>query len=253
MIKFTVHEGIATVVMDAPPVNAQSSQFCSRLVEIFGMLNDLPEARAVLLTGAGKNFSAGADIREYGRGTAPGTRSMQFALRREAYFSITNCHKPVVAAVNGAALGAGLGLALCCDIMIATEQTVVGLPEIDVGMIGGGRHAMRAFPYSLVRRLVLTGDRITGPELYRRGLVEACVPPEELMAVALDMARKLASKSPVAMRYAKRALGVAEQLGFKEGFRYEQEMSAEILDHPDSIEAINAFFEKRLPRFGEGR
>lgn len=245
-----VEDGVAVVLMDAPPLNLQSSEFCRQFCETFDDINRMEEIRSVVLTGAGKAFSAGADVREYGRGSkTTGERATQFRLRREAYFSVIDCDKPVIAAINGPSIGAGLGLAVCCDILVASESTVVGFPEIDVGLIGGARHAMRAFPYSLVRRMILCGDLITGEELYRRGIVEACLPQDQLMPFALDMARKLAAKGPVAMRRTKKAIGIVEQLEFKEGFRFEQDVNADFIDHSESLEALDAFLDKRKPMF----
>lgn len=250
LIKLNVSDGVALVTMDAPPVNAQSDEFLRQIAEVFDRLNDMTGARAIVLTGAGKIFSAGGDLKEQAsRSREDGALWAHFRLAREANLAIVDSRKPVIAAINGPALGGGLGLAVCCDILIASESAVVGLPEIDVGQMGGVSHLMRAFPYSLTRRLFLTGDRISGEELYRRGIVEACVPDDQLMPYAMDMARRLASKSPVAMRLAKQAIGTVGHVGFKDGYRFEQGLTAELAEHPDALEAMKAFIEKRPPRF----
>lgn len=157
--------------------------------------------------------------------------------------------KPVIAALNGPALGAGLAVAASCDILVASETASLGLPEIDVGLIGGGRHAQRLFPHSLLRRVMLTGYRVPGPELYRLGIVEACVPPDQLMDWAMELARTIAAKIPVASRIAKRSLNTIEKLSPRDGYRFEQNMTQDLSGYEDSKEAMLAFAEKRPPVF----
>lgn len=250
LIKREIIDGVAIVTMDAPPVNAQSRPFMEQLTTCFDEINDLREARVVVLTGKGKIFSAGADIKARMQGHPnPGDTYAHMRRVRESSNSIMECNKPVIAAINGPALGAGLGLAIASDILIASENASVGLPEIDVGLMGGARHVMRLFPHSIAREMILTGRRISGPELYRLGIVSACVPLEELMTAAVAMARNMARKSPVALRLAKRAINTVETMGLREGYRFEQNLTAEITKHEDSKEAMRAFVEKREPVF----
>jgi enoyl-CoA hydratase/carnithine racemase len=126
---------------------------------------------------------------------------------------------------------------------------VLGLPEIDVGLLGGCSHAGRLFPHSLLRRMALTGYRVPGPELYRLGVVEACVPPEQLMETALGIARTIAQKSPLSVRLAKQTLNAIEDMSLRDGYRYEQDMTAAIAKTEDAREAQRAFLEKRPPVF----
>jgi enoyl-CoA hydratase/carnithine racemase len=123
------------------------------------------------------------------------------------------------------------------------------MPEIDVGLLGGQRHAMRLFSHSRVRTMALTGQRIFGPELYRTGVVESCVPVEELMDTAMDMARTLAAKSPIALRMAKGSLNAIEEMSLRDGYRFEQNLTGELGKTEDSREAMRAFLEKRDPLF----
>jgi enoyl-CoA hydratase len=136
-------------------------------------------------------------------------------------------------------------LAASCDILVAAEEASMGLPEIDVGLLGGGKHTQRLFGHSTRRRMMLTGYRVPGHELYRLGIIEACVPRAELMDYALGIARGIASKSPAAIRLAKRTLNTIEDMTLRDGYRYEQNMTTELGDHPDSKEAQAAFREKR--------
>ena len=153
----------------------------------------------------------------------------------------------MIAAINGAALGAGLALVASCDILIASEQAVLGLPEVTVGLMGGCRHAMRLFGHSTVRRMMFTGDRIAGPELYRLGVVEACVPADQLMPTAMEFARRIAQHSPLAVTTAKHSLNAIEEMSLRDGYRFEQDMTMQLGASEDSQEAKRAFLEKRRP------
>ncbi len=246
LIKTTIEDHIAVVTMDAPPVNAQSREFVEELISVFDELNETPTVRVIVLTGAGKVFSAGADIKSRGKvGAVLGDTYRHLRRTREVGFSIMESNKPVIAAVNGPALGAGMGLAVCSDIILASDNAVFGLPEIDIGLMGGVRHTMRIFPHSLTRRMVLSGYRVPAEELYRRGIIEACVPREQLMDEAMKMARTIASKSPMALKLAKRAINTVETMGLKDGYRFEQNLTVEMTQHEDSKEAMAAFLEKR--------
>ena len=250
MVKCEVADFIAAVTMDNPPVNAQNMQFHQDMMLTFDTLSDMDDVRVVVLTGAGKNFSAGADIKgRAGKTRGPGEAWQHNRTARECFHSIVECRKPVIGAVNGVALGAGLAVAASCDILFAAENTLIGLPEINVGLLGGGRHAMRLFGHSTVRRMMFTGYRIPGPELYRLGVVEACVAAEDLMDSAMEMARDIAAKSPIAMGLAKEALNAIEEMSLRDGYRYEQNKTTELSKYDDSREAMLAFAEKRVPVF----
>ncbi len=245
-----VEDHIALVTMDAPPVNAQGPQFHADMMTVMDGVSDLDDVRVVVLTGAGRTFSAGADIKSRaGSEPQPGDHWQRSRSARECFHSVMECRKPVIGAINGAALGAGLAVVASCDILVASEKAVVGLPEIDVGLLGGGRHTKRLFGHSLSRRMMLTGYRVDGPELYRLGVVEACVAPDQLMEAALGLAREIAGKSPVAIKLAKHALNTIEEMTLRDGYRFEQNMTGELSKTEDSKEAMRAFVEKRAPVF----
>ena len=128
----------------------------------------------------------------------------------------------------------------------------MGLPEVDVGLLGGCRHAMRLFSHSRLRRMALTGYRVGGEELYRLGIVEECTTPEELLPAALALAATIAAKSPVSTRMGKHTMNVIEDMSLRDGYRYEQDMTAAIGLTEDAKEAQAAFREKRAPAF-QGR
>ena len=249
-IRCEVQDYIALVTMDRPPVNAVNAQFLDDMMLVFDTLSDRDDVRVAILTGAGRTFCAGADIKERaGQERQPGDIWQHSRKAREAFHSLVECKVPVIAAVNGAALGAGLAIVASCDLLIASEQAVLGLPEINVGLLGGGRHAMRLFGHSKARRLMFTGQRLSGPELYRLGVVEECVPTEKLMETARTLAAEIASKSPIAMKLAKHAMNAVEFMTLRDGYRFEQGMTAELSKYEDSREAMRAFVEKRQPVF----
>jgi enoyl-CoA hydratase/carnithine racemase len=236
--------------MDAPPVNAQDGHFHDEIAAMFDRISDTPEIRVAVLTGAGRIFSAGADLRARRKvGSELGAGWAHIRRARESFHAIRECRKPVIAAINGPALGAGLALVASCDILVAAEEASLGLPEIDVGLLGGGRHTMQLFGHSLTRRMMLTGYRVPAHELYRLGIVEAVVPRDQLIETAMVFAREIASKSPTAIRMAKEALNVIEDLSLRDGYRHEQNMTSQLMGHPDSVEAMTAFLEKRKPVF----
>lgn len=245
-----VEPWVAQVTLANPPVNAHSQQLLEEVAWTFDTLSDRDDVRAVVLTGEGKCFCAGADIKERaGRERQDGDHWQNSRRAREAYHSIMECQKPVIAAINGPALGGGLALAASCDILLASEAGCLGLPEINVGLLGGGRHAQRLFGHSRQRRMMLTGLRVFGPELYRLGVVEACTEAAALLPAALEIAREIAGKSPIATKMAKNALNQIEEMSLRDGYRFEQSQTGELGKTEDSKEAIRAFVEKRAPVF----
>ncbi|MGH6619243.1 MAG: enoyl-CoA hydratase/isomerase family protein [Alphaproteobacteria bacterium] len=252
-VKCRIADHVAVVTMDRPPVNAQNAQMNTDMAQVFDTISDRDDVRVAILTGAGKCFSAGADIKDRaGKERAPGDAWQHNRRVREAFHAIVECQKPVIGAINGPALGAGLAVAASCDILIAAEEAAIGLPEINVGLLGGGRHAMRLFGHSRTRRMLFTGLRVDGRELYRLGVAEACVPGAKLMDAAMDIAREIAARSPVAMRLAKHSLNTIEEMSLRDGYRFEQNMTVELGKTEDSKEAMRAFVEKRTPVF-EGK
>jgi enoyl-CoA hydratase/carnithine racemase len=245
-----IDDFVATLTMNAPPVNALTRTLNDELTLALDRISEMDEVRAVVLTGAGKVFCAGADLK--GRASVikgPGDLPAHSRRTRECFHAIRECAKPVVVAINGAALGSGLAMVASSDVLIASEKASLGLPEVDVGLLGGCRHAMRLFSHSRLRRMALTGLRVDGAELLRLGIAEACTKPEDLMAVAMDIARTIASKSPVATRMGKHTLNVIETMSLRDGYRYEQDMTAVIGKTADAAEAQLAFKERRAPVF----
>jgi enoyl-CoA hydratase/carnithine racemase len=249
-LQYKLEDYVAILTMDAPPVNALTRTLNDELTAALDRISEMEDVRAVILTGAGKVFCAGADLK--GRASVikgPGDLPAHSRRTRECFHAIRECAKPVICAINGAALGSGLAMAASSDILVASEKASLGLPEVDVGLLGGCSHAMRLFSHSRLRRMALTGMRVNGAELYRLGVVEACVEHEQLMTTALEIARSIASKSPVSTRMGKHTLNVIESMSLRDGYRYEQDMTAQIGKTEDAKEAQKAFAEKRPPVF----
>jgi enoyl-CoA hydratase len=241
---------VALVTLQRPPVNATNRAMRLELTRLFDAIGDRQDIRAVVLTGAGKTFCAGADIKERTELTGePGEYNELNRLAREMFYSILECPKPVVAAVNGHALGAGMAIALCCDILLASQDAVFGMPEIDVGLAGGVKYLQRHLPPSKVRRLLLTGQRISATELYRLGVLEECVPANDLMPQAMALAAEIASKSPMTVRLLKESFVAVENLSLRDGYRLEQNVSKAMSQTADAQEAQLAFVQKRKPVF----
>src|ERR1044071_9985639 len=167
-LEVRIADHIATLTMSNPPVNALSRVLNDELTLALDRISELDEIRAVVLTGAGKVFCAGADLKGRAENIkGPGDLPAHSRRTREFFPPIRECAKPVICAINGAALGSGLAMAASSDILIASEKGSLGLPEVDVGLLGGCRHAMRLFGHSRLRRMMLTGMRVDGAELYR--------------------------------------------------------------------------------------
>ena len=252
-IKVDIKDYIAVVTMANPPVNAMSLQMQAELTRAFDSFSDRDDVRVAVITGSGKMFCAGADLkRKTGHVPEPGDQWADRRSWRECTYSIMECKKPVICAINGPALGAGLGLVASCDILIASTTAELRLPEINVGLLGGARRSMRLFGHSKVRRMMFTGRGVKAAELEKLGVVEEVVPPEQLMDTAMEIAREIAAKSPIAIKLAKIGVNAIEEMSVRDGYRFEQDMTAELGRYEDSKEAMRAFVEKR-PAVFKGR
>src|SRR5881394_414557 len=249
-VRLEVADHIATVTMDRPPVNAQNSLAREELIRVFDEISARDDVRVVILTAAGKLFSAGADVKErVGIAQEPSDYIRNNRLVRDFFDAVADCTKPVICAVNGPAFGAGFALMLACDIMLAAEDAYFVIPELDVGLAGGARFLMDHFAKSMARTIYFTGRRIPAAELYRLGVITACVPRQKLMDEAMAIAREIAAKSQIAVREVKRAFNVIEEMPTRDGYRFEQTVTVALSHTEDAKEAQRAFVEKRKPVF----
>lgn len=248
--KVEVADFIATVTFDRPPVNAQDRATREEAVAIFDQLSDRDDVRVVVLTGAGNVFSAGADVKErVGMVAQAGDYLRHNRLTREFFYAVTDCAKPVIAAVNGPAIGAGFALMLACDIMLMSDNAYAVMPEVDVGLSGGQSFIMEHFTKSKARMMYFTGEKVPALELYRLGVIERVVSSAELLPAAMAIAHVIAAKSPVAVQWAKRGFNTVAEMPQRDGYRYEQSITVALSHTQDAKEAQRAFVEKRKPVF----
>jgi enoyl-CoA hydratase len=205
----------------------------------------------VVFTGAGdKAFIAGADIAEFAGRTALTQREVM--LGRSLFTAIDSFPKPVIAMINGYCLGGGCELALCCDLRIASETASFGQPEINLGIIPGGggtQRLTRLVGEGKAMEMILTGDIIDAQTAFNLGLVNMVVPAADLEAKTLEIANRIAEKSPIALRMAKEAVKLASRSNLDEGLRREVDLFALCFSSEDKDEGVSAFLEKRKPSF----
>lgn len=241
---------VAVVSLQRPPVNALNREIREELLEAIDSLQSRDDVRVIILTAEGKVFCAGADIKEKSvLNATDDSQNRANRLTKDVFFSFLESSKPIIAAVNGVAVGAGFVLASCCDVILAAESATFGMPEIDVGQGGGASFLQRILPLQTMRRMMLTGERVTAAELYRLGAVERCVPDAELLTVAIDLATVIAAKSPSAVKKIRESFLTVESLAISEGFRLEQGYISELSKSADAHEARQAFLEKRKPSY----
>jgi enoyl-CoA hydratase len=248
-VKLEVADYIAVATLSRPPVNAVNAEVRERLIELFDEVTDRDDIRVVVLTAQGKVFCAGADLKQRPDPGKAGTFWHHNRITRETGNAIKECAKPVIAAVNGAALGAGFGLMASCDIMMASENAVFGMPEIDVGLAGGAAMLNELLGRSFARRLMFTGDRLPAAELHRLGVLDSVWPQEELLPAAMRMAARIAEKSPMGIKYAKNSCNFVSLMSPKDAYRFEQNFTYELAKTEDAVEARTAQLEKRRPVF----
>ena len=245
---------IAIITLNRPQVlNALSQATVDELDAAIDELGTDESVRAIIITGAGeKAFAAGADVKEL-HALQSATEAAEFIGQRHRFlFKLAKLPKPVIAALNGYALGGGCELALACDIRIAAETARLGQPEINVGMIpgtGGTQRMLRLVGPGMAKYLILTGDHISAEEALRVGLVEKVVPLEKLMDEAKALSAKLAAKPPIAIALAKQAIAMGMETGLEEGCAHEVALFGLVCATEDRIEGTSAFLEKRQPEF----
>lgn len=244
---------VAFVTINRPDkLNALNAQAKAELKEVFHRLQADPDVDVIVLTGAGeKAFVAGTDIKELKDLDEASGRA--FASGGQAVFNlIENCGKPVIAAVNGYALGGGMELALACHIRVASENAKFGQPEVNLGIIpgyGGTQRLARLVGQGKAFELILTGDQIDAQEAFRIGLVNKVVPLPDLHRASEDLALKIIGKGQVAVRLALQSVKATTEMPLTVGLALEADLFGRCCSSEDFREGTSAFLEKRKPAF----
>jgi enoyl-CoA hydratase len=244
---------VATVTIDRPDVlNALNTALLEELLETLGDLGGDPAVGVVVLTGEGeRSFIAGADIKEMA-GKTPLEARAYSELGQEIAHRLETMRKPTIAAVNGYALGGGCEMALACDVRLASENAQFGQPEINLGIIpgwGASQRLARATNIGYAKELILTGRMVDAAEALERGLVQHVYPAAELMPATMRLAAEMASKSPVALYYAKEATNRALHGDIGGNLVHEADLYSLMFSTDDAREGLNAFVEKRAASF----
>lgn len=247
-------DGVAVVTFNRPQVrNALNRATLAELAQAIDELEADPGVRAVVLTGAGdRAFVAGADINEL-RAMGDAAEAQAFAAYGQGVFNrLEQMAKPVIVAINGYALGGGCEMAMACDIRLAADTAQLGQPEINLGIFpgyGGSQRLPRLVGRGAAKLMIMTGEMVSAQEALRLGLVDRVVPAAELLAVAKALAKNLASKAPVALALAKKAINTGLDYGLERAIAYEAELFGQVAETEDRREGTAAFLEKRKPEF----
>ncbi|HNY05009.1 MAG TPA: short-chain-enoyl-CoA hydratase [Candidatus Egerieousia sp.] len=243
-----VKDKICTVKINNPEaMNALNSTILSELDAAFTEIAANEEVSVVIITGEGRAFVAGADISQMSKMNA--TEGKAFGVQGSAVFrKIENLDKPVIAAINGFALGGGCELAMACDIRIASNKAKIGQPETGLGItpgFSGTQRLPRIVGLGKAKEIIYTAKPITADEAYRIGLVNSVVEPEALMDAAYAMAKQIAKNAPIALKYSKEAINKGMQTDIDSAISLENDLFALCFSTEDQKEGMKAFFEKR--------
>ena len=250
-IQLEIRKRVAIVTINRPEVrNALDLQSVQELHAAIAQINESEEAGAAILTGGGdKVFVSGADIRDIrARNKMDALKGINSRLLK----AVEDCEKPVIAAVNGFALGGGFELALACDLRVCSDNAKFGLPEVSLGILpgaGGLYRLQRIAGLGVAKEMILTGNILDADRALQLGLVSRVVPQNELMSEALQFAEKILSRGPLAVRLAKRSLNLVTQMSTEAAMALDEYAQGILFESEDKLEGTSAFLEKRTPKF----
>ncbi|MBW1613815.1 MAG: enoyl-CoA hydratase/isomerase family protein [Deltaproteobacteria bacterium] len=252
-IKFSEDNGLVIITLDRPKaMNALNNELLDELEHVLTIIERDDELKVVIITGQEKFFSVGADIKEMRRLSSPlDVRSFSTKIQR-VINSLELIPKPVIAAISGMALGGGCEMALACDLRIATENAVIGQPEIDIGIIpgaGGTQRLPRIIGLTTAKELLFTGRNVIASDALRIGLLNKVVPTSKLLNETKKMAREIAEKAPLAIKMIKMCLRDGLAMNLSQALAYELRCIEFLFSTEDQKEGVNAFIEKRKPNF----
>lgn len=246
-------DGIVKITFNRPEIlNALDRRARLELLEALRDAEKDEAIRVVILTGAGdRAFSAGADVRIF-KGMTPAEARRYVKVAKAATNKLQTLRKPVIAMINGFALGGGLEIVLACDLAVAADSAKFGQTELNLGLVpgaGGTQRLPQTIGVRRAKQLIFTGEQIDAMEALQLGIVNQVVPAAQLEEATMALVAKLMEKSPVILRFAKQALNEAMRLGLREGLNVESKLFAACFATKDSHEGISAFLEKRRPTF----
>ncbi|MGD2059578.1 MAG: enoyl-CoA hydratase-related protein [Acidimicrobiia bacterium] len=243
---------ITTIRLENPPLNLVTVELTRQLEAALADIEAAEDVRCVIVTGTGERaFCAGSDVKEF-ESLSGRVGEGKLLLEKAVYRKLARLPLPTIAAIQADALGGGLELALCCDLRVAAENAKLGLPEVRLGVMpgsGGTQRLPRIVGPARAKEMILMGEIMTAPEAASIGLVNQVTPPGESLDTALSMAETIASRGPLAVREAKRAIDAAGDTTLDEGLALELDASERIFSSRDMLEGARAFFEKRPPDF----
>jgi enoyl-CoA hydratase len=251
-VNFQVEDSIAVITVNRPPVNAWNAQVENETKEAFEELASRNDFGIVIITGAGERaFIAGADIKVLST-LGPKEAYEMSAASKVVLNMIEDFDKVVIAAIGGLALGGGCEVAMACDLRVADESTLIGLPEVSLGVFpgaGGTQRLPRLVGAGVAKRLIFTGDPVKAQEAKEIGLVDVVAPKGMALEEAKKIAKRILERGPIAVQKAKRAINQGGQLSREEGMRLETQLFSELFATEDTKEGVSAFLEKRRPKF----
>jgi len=259
-IDYQKKDQVSYITLNRPEVaNAVNIQMAAELEEVCRRINQDDDTRVVVITGSGsKAFCSGEDLSQFSElilNESPSLNELkQFTLRYNVAAMVAGIECPVVAAINGDALGTGLALTLSCDLRISSDRALFGVPDVSHGYLlanGITQWLPRIVGRSKALELILTAESIDAKEAHRIGLVHRLVRHEEVHSEAEKIAKEMASKAPIALRYAKEVVNKGMDLTLEQGLRLECDLYMILQTTQDRIEGVNAFREKRNPLFSK--
>lgn len=251
-LKWSHKDHVAKIAIDRAPANALSSHVLKEFSSVLDEIEKVDDIRVVIIHGEGRFFSAGADIKEFTSISSGSEFAKLGEYGQDLFERMEKFPKPLIAAIHGAALGGGLELAMGCHFRLVAENAKLGLPELQLGLIPGFAGTQR-LPHLVGRaraaEMLFTSDPITGLEAVTYGLANHAYPESELLENAFNLAKKIAKKSPIALKAAIDLLNYTKSDQFYEGVKKEAELFGEVFASNDGKEGISAFIEKREPHF----
>jgi enoyl-CoA hydratase len=234
----TMAPRVLRITLDRPPVNAADMGLLTELYQVLASVRDR-DVDVVVLTGAGGQFCPGNDIYEFEAMDSTYAAELMYAVRR-AFWALYDCPVPTIARVNGAAYGTGIALAGLCDLVVAAESATFGLPELNVGVLGGLKFARRFVPELAVRRMFFTSEPVTARTFADWGAPIEVVADGDLDDAVARLATTVAAKGGLALRMAKQAMNAVEHLDIKTGYEYEQTFTIRMADRPEAKAAVRS-------------